>query len=106
MKTSWGQLSEAAENEGAVSLAELRAWCAADLGRRGLLTKVLAGNVRGTLSRAAAVARGKKEKEAQAKYRFDGGRATMRFERALKRDGARQMEEKSRRRQSTNQTAR
>ena len=82
----WTQLTDA-KPEGSkdekVTFAELRAWCAADLGKRGLLTKLLAGNVRGTLAHAAAVKRGKR---AGDNYRFDGGRATMRFERALKRN--------------------
>lgn len=71
-----------------VTLQDLQDFAKMDLGRRGMLTKMFSGNVRGTLAQAAIK---NKMAPSKASPRFDGGRASMRFERALKKNGKTQM---------------
>ena len=89
IKIAWKQMAgEEDKTKDEVTLFELREWCKLDLGRRGLLTKMFSGNVRGTVAKEAQ-ADSKLKKLGERK--FDGGRASIRFERALKKNGKTQM---------------
>ena len=59
IKAAWKQMTAAAAEAGGdaakdeVTLQELKDWCQTDLGRRGMLTKMFSGNVRGTVAQMA-----------------------------------------------------
>jgi len=55
-----------------VTLQDLQDFAKMDLGRRGMLTKMFSGNVRGTLAQAAIK---NKMAPSKASPRFDGGSA-------------------------------
>ncbi|KAH8064077.1 hypothetical protein JL721_8482 [Aureococcus anophagefferens] len=94
IKAAWKQMTAAAAEAGGdaakdeVTLQELKDWCQTDLGRRGMLTKMFSGNVRGTVAQMAIA---EYKKRGGPERKFDGGRASMRFERALKKNGKTQM---------------
>ncbi|KAH8067212.1 protein phosphatase 3 [Aureococcus anophagefferens] len=92
IKAAWKQMTAAAAEAGGdaakdeVTLQELKDWCQTDLGRRGMLTKMFSGNVRGTVAQMAIA----EYKQRRPERKFGGG-ASMRFERALKKNGKTQM---------------
>lgn len=89
IKMAWKQMAgEEDKTKDEVTLFELREWCKLDLGRRGLLTKMFSGNVRGTVAKEAQADSNRKK---LGERKFDGGRASIRFERALKKNGKTQM---------------